>query len=87
MAKSADETSGTMSANIGAKSYELVLPSDSALRFACVTKGVCTKTSPANAMVRVVSLSGFVVLLVAAVPQAETSKMHANSAVRFTLLI
>jgi hypothetical protein len=43
--------------------------------------------SPVNAMVTVVSLNETVVLLVEDDPQAETIKMHAISAVRFTLLI
>ena len=79
IARSADAMSGVMSSNIGEKPC--------AFRCARATSGLWGKMSPVKAMVMVVSLSGFVVLLVAAVPQAETSKMHANSAVRFTLLI
>ena len=71
--------SGVMSANIGEKPC--------AFRCARATSGLWGKMSPVKAIVMVVSLNETVVLLVEDDPQAETNKMHANSAVRFTLLI
>jgi len=58
-----------------------------AFRFARATSGLWGSMSPVKAMVMVVSRSGIAVLLVEDAPQAETNKVHANSAVRFTLLI
>jgi hypothetical protein len=77
IAKSAAEIKGAMSANIAEKPC--------AFRCARATSGLWGKMSPAKAMVMVVSCG--VAVSVAAVVHAETINVHANSAVRFTLLI